>query len=414
VGQNTLARIEGTLAVTDRFRAAVLAADRPQASAILQEDYELSKVDFLKWMDTLRGLSNELRELNLRVRDLNLPGISSLPRQRLAAIIFSDTDLIEDLNAAGLLNGHGDLNAVALSLIGDSSMLDSLVNERFLKTAVQPLRLSGGSASEVFENARSSVSCLNRIDGPLVSVVMSAYNPNIDLMKLSLDSVVNQTWKNVEVFVIDDASDRHEETQIRDLASEYSNVELIRLDVNSGPYVGRNLAIEKARGEFIAIQDADDWSHPERLACQVGFLLDSPEARVVASEHVRIDRAGRVSLEGRFRVFGDGPMTSIFRAGIFREIGCFAEVRSRGDVEMRERMAAYYGHQAVADLPLPLVLCYADSGTLSHRALAQRAPHLQLFRSNISRRPSLNNLFRDGIALTPGHQVQVPKMLQPA
>jgi glycosyltransferase involved in cell wall biosynthesis len=180
---------------------------------------------------------------------------------------------------------------------------------------------------------------------------MSAYNPDIELMKISLRSIAAQTWNNVEIFIIDDASEGPHKSAVVELAAAYNNVKVIRVDVNSGPYFGRNLALQQARGQFIAIQDADDWSHPQRLAAQVGYLLQTPEARVVTTEHIRINRAGRVSLEGQFRTFGHGPMTSVFRAEIFDQIGNFAAIRSRGDLEMHERVAAYYGCQANALLP---------------------------------------------------------------
>jgi glycosyltransferase involved in cell wall biosynthesis len=241
---------------------------------------------------------------------------------------------------------------------------------------------------------------------------MSAYNPDIDLMEISLGSIANQTWKNIEIFIVDDASDRSAQTAIKELAATYDHVKVIRIDVNSGPYFGRNLALLQAKGEFIAFQDADDWSHPQRIAAQLDYLLRTPEARVVATEHMRINRAGRVSLEGQFKTFGHGPATSVFRAEIFDQIGGFAAIRSRGDVEMHERVAAYYGCQANALLPFPMALCFADSGTLSHQTAARRAQHLHLFRTNRSSRIAMHSLFRDGVPLRSAHQTPVPMMLR--
>jgi hypothetical protein len=291
-------------------------------------------------------------------------------------------------------------------------MLNDLISEKFFSTPLMPFKIEGRTAREVFKNAGHFRSPLSPIDGPLVSVIMSAYNPDVELMKVSLESIAAQTWRNIEVFIVDDASDEQMRTAIEELAASSNNVVLLRMDVNSGPYVGRSLAIQQAKGEFIAIQDADDWSHPQRFGAQVDFLLRTPQARAVTTEHIRINRAGHVSLEGEFRAFGYGPMTSMFRADVFEQVGDFAAIRSRGDVEMRERIAGYYGHQANATLPLPMALCFADSATLSHSTTARMAEHLQLFRTNISRRPAMNSLLRDGIPLSAAHQVPVPVRLR--
>ena len=141
-------------------------------------------------------------------------------------------------------------------------------------------------------------------------------------------------------------------------------------------------------------------------------MLNTPEARAVTTEHIRINRVGDVALKSGFRVFGDGPMTSLFRTEVFQQIGSFAATRSRGDIEMRQRIAAYYGYQANASLPLPMMLCYADSATLSNSMRAEKVHHLKLFHDNIAQLPDMTSLFRDGISLTSVHQVPVPMALR--
>ncbi|QIK79661.1 glycosyltransferase family 2 protein [Sphingomonas piscis] len=412
-GQEILDKIEVSANITDRFRAAVLELDKARALSIIADEAEFTKVDVRKWMDSLRALSNELRELGVRVSDLDGLGLDAANRQ-LAAIIFSDATAAEQLRVSGLLDDHDAMNAVALNLSGNGEMLDSIIAEKCAASTITPLKIRGNSTLDVFSNACSTATELPQIDGPLVSVIMSAFNPDMSLMEAALSSVSNQTWRNVEIFVVDDASDVDKANQIARLVAKFNQAELIRLSTNAGPYVGRNLALRRAQGEYIAIQDADDWSHPQRFAAQIEYLSRNPAAQVVASEHIRINGAGLVALEGQFEVFGDGPMTSMFRVEVFRDVGDFAAVCSRGDIEMRDRIMAYYGYQAVAHLPLPLVLCFAGSQTLSHRALAEKGPHVRLFRANMARRPDLNSLRRDGVPLRLSHQVQIPVGLRPA
>jgi hypothetical protein len=412
VGEKAVASIQAWLSVADQFGSAVRAGDRALAKEILRRSDELAKIDFKRWLNGLRGLAYELHRMALPLSELNVPSMQDLTGRKLAAVVFGDRKSLESMRTAGELSTREDLNAVALNLMGDNRMLNDIIVGKFLNSPFSPLEVEGDTVIEVFRNAQKMLASQEKLDGPLVSVIMSAYNPDVELMEISLRSVAAQTWKNVETFIVDDASDSSSQAAIMKLASTYNHVKVIRVDENAGPYFGRNLALRQAKGEFIAIQDADDWSHPQRLAAQIDYLLHTPEARVVATEHMRINRAGHVSLEGQFRTFGHGPATSVFRAEIFDQIGGFAAIRSRGDLEMHERVAAYYGCQANALLPFPMALCFADSRTLSHQMAARRAEHLHLFRTNRSNRTAMNSLFRDGIPLRSAHQTPVPMMLR--
>lgn len=413
LGAETIRRIAEAIPPADRFRKAVQAGDRDRALRLAADSDAMRSVDFMRWMDGLRGLSNELRAMALPVARLAVPGINSLPRQRLASVIFSDTAAIADLQEAGLLKGINNLNAVALHILGQNEMLNAMVAAPFAETPHHPLAISGASTGEVFANAQAALAGLPaRKDGPLVTAIMSAFNPDIALMEAALGSIAAQTHRNVEIIVIDDASAPDSAAAIRDLVARVPQARLIRLDVNYGPYIGRNLALREAKGQYVAIHDSDDWSHPERFAAQIAAFEATPEARLVTTQHIRIDRAGNVQLESQFTILGDGTMTSLFRRDVFDEIGDFARVRSRGDVEMRERLRSYFGHQAIVALPLPMVLCLADSGTLSQATLARQADYLTLFRLTMTKRRRLAGLRRDGIRLDDRHRLLVPQPLR--
>jgi glycosyltransferase involved in cell wall biosynthesis len=86
-----------------------------------------------------------------------------------------------------------------------------------------------------------------------ISVIIPVYNGE-KWMEQCLDNILNQTYKSLEIIVIDDGSiDRTAE-----IAGKYSNVILLR-QANSGPSAGRNRAIEAATGDYIHFMDVDDW-----------------------------------------------------------------------------------------------------------------------------------------------------------
>lgn len=108
-----------------------------------------------------------------------------------------------------------------------------------------------------------------------VSVIMAVHNESPGLLKAALDSVMNQTFRNFEIVICDDAScsatsqflDEYVKT-----ADKTVNITIIRNKSNMGAAKARNCALQLAKGEYIAIMDADDISDKKRLEIQVNAL----------------------------------------------------------------------------------------------------------------------------------------------
>jgi glycosyltransferase involved in cell wall biosynthesis len=103
-------------------------------------------------------------------------------------------------------------------------------------------------------------------DGPRVSVIVPAYNSS-ETIEATLSSVVAQTYDDWEVVVGDDGSS--DDTAARAAAVD-PRVRVVRAERNGGPAAARNLALEHARGELVALLDADDRWLPEYLETMVG------------------------------------------------------------------------------------------------------------------------------------------------
>jgi hypothetical protein len=414
IGQKVVDLIASTLDFKDTFKNALDARDRDKMIAMMTDPNQVKNVEFIKWMDSLRSHSNELYEARLPVGTAVLPQLSSIYGNKLMGAVFSDVELLEELRTSGLLEDGNDLSLISHNILRDNGPLNAFLADHFEGSNVTPLMIEGETTEAVFANAAQATSGQARSnEGPRVSVIISAYNADLALLKLSLSSVLNQTHSNVEVFVVDDASEPENSAAIKAAVEEHEAVTYIRLDNNSGPYVGRNLAIERATGEFIAIQDADDWSHPARFAQQLAAFAESEITQLVTVPHIRIDLYGRIQMEAQFSILGDGPMTSMFRKSVFDTVGDFASVRSRGDVEMRERMRGYYGSHTMKELDLPMMLCFAGSQTLSQKTKSEKHEFLQLFRSNISNRRPTGTLRRSGQPLGPDRSIAVPLPLRP-
>ena len=108
----------------------------------------------------------------------------------------------------------------------------------------------------------------------LVSVIMPVYNCE-NFIGFAVESVINQTYNNWELIMVDDASTDNSLDIILKYARSDSRIRIIRLSKNFGAAVARNKAIEAAKGRFIAFLDCDDMWKKEKLEKQIKFMVDN-------------------------------------------------------------------------------------------------------------------------------------------
>lgn len=124
--------------------------------------------------------------------------------------------------------------------------------------------------------------------GPTVSVIIPAYNAE-DFIETAVRSVLDQTERDLEVIVIDDASDDGTLKIVERIAASDQRVRILRNETNNGPSRARNLGIDGARGEWIALLDADDWYLPMRLQDLIA-LGKADDAEIVADNLYFVNR----------------------------------------------------------------------------------------------------------------------------
>lgn len=121
---------------------------------------------------------------------------------------------------------------------------------------------------------------------PRVSVIMPSYNKEKYIAK-SIKSILNQTYRDFELLIIDDVSTDSSVEIIRSF--DDPRIRFYQNEQNVGMAANRNIGIEKAGGEFIALLDADDLSTEYRLEKEVQFLDDNPDIDVVFGAFDEID-----------------------------------------------------------------------------------------------------------------------------
>ena len=117
---------------------------------------------------------------------------------------------------------------------------------------------------------------------PLVSVFMATYNTEYSQLREAVESVINQTYTNWELILIDDCSTEYNDFSFLD---EYhdSRIKLYHNEHNMGCTCCYNKGIDLCTGEYLARLDADDISFPDRLAKQVKYMQEHPDVMVLST-----------------------------------------------------------------------------------------------------------------------------------
>lgn len=132
---------------------------------------------------------------------------------------------------------------------------------------------------------------------PLVSVIIPCYNAE-KYVEQAVCSIMNQTYKNLEILIIDDCSTDHSFEILKKLANEDSRIKIGKNENNSKIVKTLNKLINQATGEYIARMDADDISAPERIEKQVSFLENNPEYGLCGTNAWRIDSENKIIARG--------------------------------------------------------------------------------------------------------------------
>lgn len=108
------------------------------------------------------------------------------------------------------------------------------------------------------------------IDG-LVSVIVPVYNAEV-FLKDTIESAINQSYKNLEIILVDDMSTDDSRKVIKYYEEKYENVKSIFLEKNSGVAKARNIGIKNSKGRYIAFLDSDDVWDKDKIKKQVEFM----------------------------------------------------------------------------------------------------------------------------------------------
>ncbi|AUC82936.1 glycosyltransferase family 2 protein [Lacinutrix sp. Bg11-31] len=125
----------------------------------------------------------------------------------------------------------------------------------------------------------------------LVSIITPLYNAEAFISE-TIRSILNQTYTNWELLLIDDCSTDNTISIINDFIFENQNITVVKNETNQGTAISRNKGIMAAKGDYIAFLDADDLWKPQKLEKQIAFM-ENENCDVCFSSYEQIDENGK-------------------------------------------------------------------------------------------------------------------------
>lgn len=322
---------------------------------IRQEDPNCQAPDPNKGIDELAALTNSYRAKLLPMKVQNIVAFSQLMRKQVVS---------KGLRLA-LSQRNDDDAFLLLHLIdaGAKSHVDA-VNAVLQRHGLPPAPLARtGLGVERFGFPKVAAA-----HGEKVTVAMTTRN-NMATLEQAIWSVLNQSWRNLELIIVDDASTDVTAKILKQFEAADRRVRVLQNALSIGTYCSKNRALEAATGKYFTCHDSDDWSHPLKIERQVQALKSEANDRLVANlgDWLRMDDDGFLYLWGP-GMFCRNYSSLLFSTKHVREsIGFYDSVRIGADSELVARIRKTFGYNTVRETrEVASVARYASTSLTGH------------------------------------------------
>lgn len=262
---------------------------------------------------------------------------------------------------------HPDLYLALANLEDEIQARIKASNEALKMYKLAPIELAPETDLSLYE--RLTTQQLEQTDRnrPKVTVIIPAFNAEAAI-HIAIESLLKQTYRNLEIIAVDDCSTDQTARVLKEYTEQDSRVQFLSARENGGPYIARNLALQQASGELVTINDADDWSHPEKIAAQVEDFLKNPDRIANTSEHARVTeelKFYRRGMPGQY-IFSNMSSLMFKKDPVLNNAGYWDSLRFAADSEFKKRLIKIFGTDKVIDLqtgPLSFPMQSANSLT---------------------------------------------------
>lgn len=195
-----------------------------------------------------------------------------------------------------------------------------------------------------------------------VSVIITVYNCE-ELIYHAVTSIVNQTYKNIEIIIVNDGSTDNTLSILQSLKNKFSNIKMLSIE-NSGTYIARNVGLTYAIGDYITFHDADDWAHPQRIEEHVKIHEENDDCSGTLSLLTRVTPEGYFYAKQIYPIDRNCMLSLMFSRDIFQKIGYFRVGRFGNDSEYYERIQKFIDGK-VYKIDKVLTICAQRANSLT-------------------------------------------------
>lgn len=203
----------------------------------------------------------------------------------------------------------------------------------------------------------------------LVSIIVPVFNAE-NTIGMVLDSINRQTYKNIEVVLVDDSSTDNTRWVIQNWVTNRKlrfRMRIINNSCNRGAYYSRNVGMSAASGAYLTVNDSDDWAHCEKIERQVKFFGNAPYAATVSSG-CRVTDSLMFKRRGFEKSLVQRNVSSLMiRKELLSTIGYWDEVKANADTEYYYRIISVSGDKSIGHVleHFPLSLQLVREGSLT-------------------------------------------------
>ena len=270
--------------------------------------------------------------------------------------------------SALLPNGSADYY-LAACLVSQSGVRDGINDLTILNSHYSKNKLVefDTTSSQLTLDELKSSGAVEKVNGLLVSVVIPSYN-SVKGLATAVHSLLAQTWVNLEVIIVDDASTDGSLKVAEQLSDLDARVKVYKQHVNQGAYVARNVGLFHAKGAFITVHDADDYSHCQKIQLQVEALVNNKAACASVSHWARCTTDLKFGTWRQEASWVHRNVSSLmFRRSVYDSLGFWDAVSINADTEYYYRILSAFGSASIVEVRpgIPLAFGRAENGSLT-------------------------------------------------
>ncbi|MCX7568048.1 glycosyltransferase [Sulfitobacter sp. F26169L] len=290
-----------------------------------------------------------------------------------------DPDRAESIlaTARAHFDSHADLDLAGMLCDkyrgGTDAQLNTRLGAIYERHDLVPVCLGKGSGARFDRLCATAQARVG--EGPVVSVIMPVFNA-ADVLGHAVEGLLAQSWQNLEILIVDDASDDDSVEVAQRYASRDPRIRVLAQARNGGAYQARNIGLAAATGDFFTVHDADDWSHPDKIKMQVNALIEDTTLSATVTHMVRVSEDLDMT---RWRL-EDGWVyrnvsSLMMRISLRERLGYWDRARVSADTEYYYRIQAADGAQAIREILEGVPLSFAR--TTAQSLTQQSGTHLR-------------------------------------